>query len=424
MDAFLETPGLLTPALVMVCLLGGSAFFSSSETALFFLSSEEVQAFGRSKRRSEKRVAALLHDPDRLLTAVLFWNLVINLSFFACGIVISGRLIEHKHAAAAGVFSVLSVTLMIICGEVMPKSGAVLFRQSLARLVSVPLATSVRVFDPLAPMFRTVTRSLRRMFWPHIQKEQYLNPEDLEQAIDNSAGDRAVIRQERIVLHNILDLSEIPIEEVMRPRGTFPALHRPIDLSRLRDSNQTNDYLAVLSEDGETIDGAVPLGHFSAFPDENLELAAEPVIHVPWCSTAAYVLHQLEKRKCSVAAVVNEYGDTIGIASYEDIVDTILAADPSRARRVLQRDPVLNVAPGSWHVDSITSLRYLCRKLGLRYEPDEDGLITVAGVFFDELERIPEVGDECLWNGLKLRIIETRRPGHFRALLSRTEEGR
>ncbi|MBI1312792.1 DUF21 domain-containing protein [bacterium] len=424
MDAFLETPGLLTPALVMVCLLAGSAFFSSSETALFFLSSDEVQAFSRSKRRSEKRVAALLHDPDRLLTAVLFWNLVINLSFFTCGIVISGRLIAHRHAATAGAFSVFSVALMIICGEVMPKSGAALFRQSLARLVSVPLAVSVRGFDPLAPAFRTVTRSLRRMFWPEIQKEQYLDPEDLEQAIDNSAGHRAVIRQERIVLHNILDLSEIPIEEVMRPRGTFPALRPPIDLDRLKDSKQSTDYLVVLQPGGESIAGAIPLAQFAAFPDEQLEMAAEPVIHVPWCATAAYVLHQLEKRHCSVAAVVNEYGDTIGIASYEDIVDTILAADPSRARRVLQRDPVLNVAPETWHVDAMTSLRYLCRKLKLDYEPDEDGLITVAGIFFDELERIPEVGDECLWNGLRLRVIETRRPGHFRALVTRTEGGR
>jgi putative hemolysin len=424
MDAFLETPGLLTPAVAMLCLLCGSAFFSSSETALFFLSSDEVQAFGRSKRGSEKRVAALLRDPDRLLTAVLFWNLVINLSFFACGIVISGRLIEHRHSAAAGTFSVLSVGLMIICGEVMPKSGAVLFRQGLARLVSVPLAASVRAFDPLAPLFRTVTRSLRRMFWPHVQREQYLNPEDLEQAIDNSAGNRAVIRQERIVLHNILDLSEIPIEEVMRPRGTFLALAPPINLARLKDTNRTADYLIVLAADGETPDGAVPLGQFATFPDEHLEAAAEPVIHVPWCATVAYVLHQLEKRQCSVGVIVNEYGDTIGIVTYEDIVDTILAADPSRARRVLNRDPVLEVAPGRWHVDSITSLRYLCRKLRLRYEPDEDGLVTVAGVFFDELEQIPEVDDECMWNGLRLRIIETRRPGHFRALVTHAEGGR
>ncbi|MHC4875859.1 MAG: CNNM domain-containing protein [Planctomycetota bacterium] len=424
MDAFLETPGLLTPAVVMVCLLGGSAFFSSSETALFFLSSDEVQAFGRSKRRSERRVAALLRDPDRLLTAVLFWNLVINLSFFACGIVISGRLIEHKHAAVAGLFSVLSVSLMIVCGEVMPKSGAVLFRQGLARLVSIPLAVAVRGFDPLAPTFRKVTRSMRRMFWPHIQKEQYLDPEDLEQAIDNSAGSRSVIRQERIVLHNILDLSEIPIEEVMRPRGTFPALQPPIDLGRLKDSKQSTDYLVVLNGDGESIAGAIPLGQFASFPDADLEDTAEPVIHVPWCATVAYVLHQLETQSCSVSAVVNEYGDTIGIVTYEDIVDTILAPDPSRARRVLQRDPVLNVAPGSWHVDGITSLRYLCRRLKVRYQPDEDGLITVAGMFFDELERIPEVGDECIWNGYRLRVIETRRPGHFRALLTQTEGGR
>lgn len=423
MEAFLETPGLLTPALIMVCLLTGSAFFSSSETALFFLSSDEVQAFGRSRRRSERRVASLLRDADRLLTAVLFWNLVINLSFFACGIVISGKLMESGHTATAGAFSIFSVTLMIICGEVMPKSGAVLHPQGLARLVSVPLAVAVRAFDPLAPAFRTVTRSLRRMFWPHIQKEQYLNPEDLEQAIDNSAGDRAVVRHERIVLHNILDLSEIPVEEIMRPRGTFPAVRAPVDLSRLIDSKQSPDYVVVIDEDGESIVGAVPLAHFSVFPEENLEATAETVIHVPWCATVAYVLHQIERKQCSVAAVVNEYGDIVGIATYEDIIDTILAPDPSRARRVLQRDPVLNVAPERWHVDGMTSLRYLCRKVGLRYEPDEDGLITVAGIFFDELERIPEVGDECVWNGLRLKVIETRRPGHFRALVTRVTEG-
>ena len=140
MQVLLENPDTFLLMSAMACLLVGSGFFSASETALFFLSTDEVQAFQKSDRHSEHIVVALLKQPDRLLTAVLFWNLLINLTFFACGVVISGQLVESGHGAVAGVFGVLSLSLMIIFGEVVPKSGAVMFRQPLARLVSFPLA--------------------------------------------------------------------------------------------------------------------------------------------------------------------------------------------------------------------------------------------------------------------------------------------
>jgi len=406
MQALLLNPDTFLLMSAMLCLLIGSAFFSASETAFFLLSTEEIKAFQQNDRPSERIVVGLLKEPDRLLTAILFWNLLINLTFFACGVVISGKLVSSGNNAAAGLFGILNLSLMIVFGEVGPKSSAVMFRQPLARLVSFPLAFAVKLFDPLAPTFESVTRSLRRVFWPEIKREQYLHPEDLEQAIKNSAGNNSVLRQERLVLHNILDLSEIPVEEVMRPRGTYRAVAAPVHLSDLADTPIPADYLVILAEEGDNVIGAVPLASFTVLAKNNLENAAEEVIHIPWCAPVAQVLQRLEDAALSLASVVNEFGETIGVVTYEDIVDSILSAEPSRARRVLQRDPVQSKDANTWHVDGMTSLRYLSRRLDIDFEPEVDGQVTVAGVFHQQLQRIPEVGDRCQWKNFELSVLE------------------
>lgn len=418
MTIFFESPELFIPLLVMLCLLGGSAFFSASETALFFLSEKELASMRQSERRCDRRVVALLEDPDRLLAAVLFWNLVTNLAYFACGVVVAERLISEKHPALAGVFTIASLSAVIVFGEVMPKSTAVLFRRSLAVIVVLPLAFFVRVFDPLGPTLGKVTSALRRMFWPKITQEKYLEAVDLEQAIDNSAGDKFVIRQERQVLHNILDLSEISIEEIMRPRGSYRAARPPVRLEELSSTELPADYLIVLNENGEDIVGSVRLTEFSSLNRETLSEHCQPVSHVPWCATVAYVLHLLETNDRKVASVVNELGESVGIVTYEDIVDTILAPQPSRARRLLKREPVVEVEPGKYHVDAITSLRYFCRRVGLEFEGEVDGQFTIGGLFHDTLERIPELNDECIWRGFRLVVFETEDRGNFRVLVT------
>jgi CBS domain containing-hemolysin-like protein len=120
----------------------------------------------------------------------------------------------------------------------------------------------------------------------------------------------------------------------------------------------------------------------------------------------------------SVAVVVNEYGETIGVVNHEDLVDTVLAPEPSRARRVLRREPVLEVAPKRYHVDGITSLRYLAQRLNVDYEPTVDGLTTISGLLHDELERLPNVGDEIVWHGWKIQVIDADRRGRVRVMVS------
>lgn len=423
MDGLIPPAHLWLPGVIaMLALIVASGFFSGSETALFFLSHEELRSL-RTGRAAERTAAALLQNPDRLLTAVLFWNLVINLTYFATSIVVAERLTGAGYTAAAGLFGISGLLTIILLGEVLPKSVAVAFRRRLAALVSWPLAASIRVLDPVMPALSAVTRTVRRTIWPNVRHEPFLQAEDLERAVELSQLDQHVLRQETMILHNVLDLSEITVEEVMRPRGTYLALPRPVGLADLKGEVPPGGYVVLQGEAADEIEGVIPLLDFAAVPDERLEDAAEGVICVPWCATLANVLSWLRERFLSVATVVDEHGGTIGIVTYEDIIDTVLVSQPSRARRLLQREPVLEITPGRYRVEGITTLRYLCRRLGIDYEPEPDGPVTVAGVLYEELEHLPEAGDECLWQGYRLRVEDVQSRGWLRVIVEKPEQG-
>jgi CBS domain containing-hemolysin-like protein len=416
---------ILVPGLVVLTMLiVASGFFSGSETALFYLSRDDLRAMQAGGSR-ERIVATLLRNPDRLLTAVLFWNLLINLTYFAISVVVARRLMDDGHTARAGVVGIGSLVAIIVFGEVVPKSLAVVFHRSLALLVSWPLALAVRLLDPAFPMLGTLTRALRRGFWPHIRPEPYLHADDLERAVKTSGLTPESMQIEQQILHRILDLSEITVEEVMRPRGTYDVAAFDVTAREI-PSVPTSDYLLLgdkddFGADHDAIGSAVPLATLASVPAGPLSATTEPVIHVPWCAALSDVLQQLRDNLSNVAAAVNEFGETIGIVTYEDIIETILVEQPSRAKRVLQREPVLEVAPGRYHVDGLTTLRYLAQRLGFDYEPTADGLVTVAGLLHDKLEQLPEVGDSCEWNGFTFRVIDTPRRGKIRVMVSEAE---
>lgn len=409
----------LPAILAMAGLILASGFFSSSETALFYLSRDDLIAF-RVGRRRQRMVADLLADPDRLLTAVLFWNLLINLTYFAISVVLA-RHVGRDSTAIEAMIPLASLVGIILFGEVVPKSLAVVFRRRLATVVVWPLSASVRIFDPIAPVFRSTTDFLYRVFWPHVTVEPALEAEDLEQAIENSIGTTEIFRQERQVLHNIVDLGEISVEEVMRPRGTWSTLPLPIHLEDLDDQAIDTGFV-VPGGDPDIVESIILLDHRVPFTGRFLEQLAREVIPVPWCARLAPVLQQLRDTNASAASVINEYGETIGILTHDDILDTILSPEPSRARRLLRREPVEPVGQGRYEVQALTTLRHLSKRLQLEYDPDPEQQITVSGLLQDQLERVPEVGDECLWQGFRIRVIEASGRGPVKVLIAPTDD--
>lgn len=402
---------------LMSTLVLASAFFSSSETAFFFLSRDQIRGFSKGSG-GQRMVAALMTDPERLLTAVLFWNLLINLAYFTVSFVITHRLSHAGHHRVAALVAIGSLVAIIVFGEVLPKSIAVTFRETVAPLVSWLLAAAVRVVDPILPVLGHVARILRRTFWPGIRPEPHLDPRDLEHAIDASAAmSEDMLQIEQQVLHNILDLSEIRVEEIMRPRShcvmvapddTFASLRQPTqDLSYLLIQRPGEHHVrAAVALDGITVPATLPFRQLS-----------EKVVCVPWCARLAWTFTELQRRYCGVAVVVNELGEMLGIVTYEDILETMLTERPSRTRRLLKREPVIRIGQNRFHADGLVTLRYLSSVLRVDFEPEDDEQYTISGLFHEELERLPRTDDHITWNGWRFAVIESDPKGKLRVLI-------
>lgn len=148
MNELLNAAPLWLPgAAAMAGLIVASGFFSGSETAIFYLSRDELRVMQMGKPR-ERMVAELLRDPDRVLTAILFWNLLINLTYFAVSVVTARQLVRGGYSGLAGLISFLALAAIIVFGEIVPKSLSITLRRHIAVLVSYPLALAVRILDP------------------------------------------------------------------------------------------------------------------------------------------------------------------------------------------------------------------------------------------------------------------------------------
>ncbi|QDT39600.1 CNNM domain-containing protein [Stratiformator vulcanicus] len=401
---FFEAASLWFPwSLGMLCLIGFSGFFSSSETALFFLSPTELRAM-RVGSPAEKAASDLMADANRVLTAILFWNLLINLTYFVLGVVVAQRLATAGMATAAAIYGILSLAAIILFGEVLPKSIAVVFRRRAAVALAFPLTLTVRVLDPVTPALAEIANSLRRMFWPRLQAEPFLKAEDLEQAVEALTDRREITDAERKVIHNALDLSDWTAEESMWPRGSYLTLPTPIRWADLDGRMPPGDFVAVRAGDTTEIEQIVPLRDLVDVT-EPLETRSVKLVHVPWCARLADVLQELGPRG-GAASVINEHGETIGVLMLEDLIDTVVVAEASRARRILRREPVINVGGGVFHIEGVVSLRTLSHTLGVPYDFDDDANWTVGGLIADQLDRIPVRQDTIRWNGYELRVID------------------
>ncbi len=401
----------MSPWLIaMVVLIACSAFFSGSEAALFYLRWEDRRLLA-SGGPSQRAAARLLQNPDRLLSAVLLWNLAINMTYFGISSIVALRFEEEGDSSKTFAFSACALMVIIFCSEMLPKSIAVLSARRSAGLVGIPLSATVRVLDPVMPTLRLVSLLSRRLIWPRFQPESYLEVSDLERAIKLSSADTPASEQERATLRNIVMLSDIRAEEWMRPRTQFVTFQSPVSLDDLRGKMTPSGYLLVTEADHEDITSAINLSELSDVPAENLQRRGQPVACVPWCATVADVLQQLQRSHREVAVVVNEFGETIGILTFADILATLFHDNPSRSDRLLDREPIQAVGEGVWHVTGMTSLRRLARHFQTNLPLTTN--VTIGGVIQDLLQRLAVRGDECDWGEFHLSVLKAPRRGQL-----------
>ena len=389
--------------LAMLLLAMGSAFFSCSEAALFSLQPDDRRSL-RSGGTAGKTAIDLLSRPERLLTAILFYNLIFNIVYFALASVVGIQLQQQGRPAAAAAETLLALLLMIVVSEMLPKTFGVQQPRRLSNMLSLPLAAAVSALDPFMPLFNAANQLLKRLLLPSFSEEPYLAINDLERAITVSTKDRQLAAQERSALHNIVSLSELRADELMRPRRQYQSFKPPVHLHQLGGQLTRSGYLLVTETNSDEIVAAIALKHLPNVPRQHLEEYARPVVYVPWCAPVASILDQLQHEQCEVAAVINEIGETIGIVTLEDVLETIFEDQTSRSARLLATTSIQPLGDDRWQVTGITSLRRISRHFGIELQPTKS--MTVAGVLQERLGRVPEAGDIVQFSGFEFRVTE------------------
>jgi CBS domain containing-hemolysin-like protein len=410
---------LLPWLIAMGVLLLGSGFFSSSEAAFFLLNLPETQSFAKGNR--PQRVAAhLLSDPDRLLTAVLFWNLVINVGYFAIISIVALHLKHIGNSDLAGVFTLGALVAIMLFSEMLPKSVAVLKPQTISTLFAIPLAVAIRVVDPLLPVFRWTNILSRRLFWPRFEPEPYLDVTDLERAVAFSTSDAILLGHEKTVLQNIVVLSTIRVDEMMRPRMQFLTFSPPVGIDDLHGRPTPSGYILITEKDSDEVTGAISINALGKLPRHHLESHAQQVFYLPWCATGGQALEQMLDRNSQVAAVVNEFGETVGILTFDDILDTIFTPEASRSERLFRRLSLQNLSAGRWQVTGMTTLRRLGRRFDVTLPATKN--TTVAGAVQEVLGRVPQTGDRCDWGPFHFKVADVPERGQMILVLTLLEK--
>ena len=392
---------------VLAILIASSGFFSACEAILFSLKATDVQRLRRASPAG--RVAAdLLDDPSRLLSAVLFWNLLINICYFTVVSVIAIMLEKEamlpRHMVVAFPFAALLG--MIFLSEMVPKSLGVLAGSALAPWIGIPLAVTIRVLDPLMPSMRLTNTLSRRLFCPQIGAEPYLEIGDLERAIRRSSHDAQLQEQERHVLQQLVGLSDLRVDEWMRPRSQLTILQPPVNRNDWGFAIPPGGYLLVTEgADSNEIGWALNLDEAQGrLADRHIEHQCEPVVYVPWCCSVADAFELLMNTEREVAAVVTEFGETIGVLTMEDIFETLFTSRGGRSERLFHTSPISRIGHDVWRVHGMMNLRRLADYFSCA-APTSRG-VTVAGWLEEYLERMPQPGDRAEWEDMVLEVAE------------------
>ena len=380
-----------------------SALFSGSEAALFSLRN-------RDRRRLHHggpggRVAAgLMEAPERLLSAILFWNLLTNMTYFGIASIVGARLQADQTAGSsvAVAFTLASLLAIIFFSEMLPKSIAVLVPMRLSILLAPPLSVAVRIVSPVLPLVRVSNVAASRLIWPTFEPEPEIDLEDIERAIELGTEDAALLRRERDALRGLVEMAEIRVDELMRPRSRLRICSGPLDRSVLGDSPPPGGYLMLAEPESETLFGAIGLRNLRPSQLDDLEEAIEPVLYVPWSALASQVLDRLNEEDRSVAVVVNEFGESIGALSVDDILRGVLSSDGGADDWDQGEDPIRQLGTDHYRMSGGTSLRLLTKHLGV--ESPEERSATVAGYLQRYNERRPRTGDTAMLDRFELAV--------------------
>ena len=389
--------------LLMMPLLIGSAVFSVSETVFFGLAEVDRVRINQRSRIAAKAVDRLLSNPRMLLITVLLGNMTVNTLYFVIGSVLSVRYSDN--IALATLIGILTITAIVIAGEVVPKVVGSTLRVRVALALAPPLAGLHQLLGPVRVFLEAfVIAPLARLTAP-TSRPRELNSDELDALIELSGRDGVIDSHEHELLREVVRIRELRVSDVMVPRVDMPMVTMDVaraDLLELIDTTRSS-YLVVRAQEGDHVAGLLKVRDFLMSvrePDTSIEGFLQKAHYVPELASIERLLAHFQTSGTSIAVVLDEWGGTAGLVTLEDVVEEFVGDIQGFADSIVP-DPE-RLDDGAWRVSGATSLEDWERLFGGSLELSR--VRTVGGLFLDRFGRMPEIGDEVSIGNVQCEI--------------------
>jgi Mg2+/Co2+ transporter CorB len=409
-------------------LIALSAFFSGSETSMTAVSRARIHRLAQNGDRRAIILEALLSAPERLIGAILLGNNLVNILASA----LATTLFLQLFGPAGVVWATLVMTaLVLVFGEVMPKTYAILNPDRFALAVAPVVSFVVKVFAPVVMIVETLVRGALRALGADTRGAQNVLSfrEELRGALDLHHARGEVARKDRDMLGGVLDLRELTVADVMVHRTDMKSIdisRPPREILRYVLDNGYTRY-PVWHEKPDNIIGilhardllaalAGARGNIDAIDIRSLLIAPW---FVPDSTPLADQLTAFLRRKMHFALVVDEYGELEGLVTLEDIMEEIvgdIADEHDRSAPGVRREGRSYIVDGAMPVRDLNRL--------FDWNLPEDEAITIAGLVIHEAQMIPEPGQSFTFHGFRFDILGKERHRITRLRITPLEEGK
>ena len=395
-----------TLLIVLVILIVLSAFFSSSETGLMSLNRYKLRHLAQTKHKAARRVEKLLARPDRLLGLILIGNNLVNILASAIATIVCIRLFGDIGVAVA----TFGLTLVVLVfGEVTPKTLAAMFPERIAYPASWVLKGLMVPFAPLVWLINSITNLLLKLLRLEHRKDDSLNTEELR-TIVNEAGSLIPQRHQEMLI-SILDLDKMTVENIMVPRSEISAIDINDDWkSILRQLAHCAHTKILLYRDN--IDDVVGFLHSrdalrlvarDQFSKSSLLREVDPIYFIPQGTPLNVQLAKFQRNKERIGLIVDEYGDIQGLITLDDILEEIVG-DFTTSMAPAPSDEIHPQPDGSFLVEGSASIRELNKEMD--WHLPMDGPRTLNGAILEYLEEIPQPNISVRLAGYPIEILE------------------
>ena len=390
---------------IVAILIALSGFFSSSETALTSVNQIRLRQRATEGDKKSMTVLKLLEKPQDVISSILIGNNIVNIASSAVATVFFTQLFG---ASGPVVATVVMTILVLIFGEVLPKTAAQQQPEMISRKVSKPISRITTIFKPAVFLLSALTGLVTKWLFSHVDEAPTITEEEFKTLVEVGEEEGVLQREERAYIDNVLDFSSATASDMMKPRTSVVALDVEATEEEIFELLKDNRYsrIPVYEDSIDHIIGILYMKDVVRLLAQGEAIYLREILRDPYfigeSAVADRIFRELKARNLSIAVVVDEYAGTSGIITMEDILEELVGNIDDEYD--LENSAVIFLESGVYLVDPELRIDEINDYFHMSLESEKSD--SIGGFVIELLDRIPKQGDVVRYGDILFTVNE------------------